>query len=89
MGLVQSAYAFQQLDIAVEHLNNYLSLYPANIKILYCLAGTYFKQGRYDLCRETVDKILIFEPDHKDANELLVRASQADQSSSYGKCQNS
>jgi tetratricopeptide (TPR) repeat protein len=71
MGLFQGAYKFERLDIAEHYLQKYLELYPGNIKILYCLAGTYFKQNKISDSRKVLEKIFIFDPDNPDANELL------------------
>ncbi len=89
MGLMKSAYALGELEVAVTYLNKYLDLYPGNMKILYCLAGTYFKQKRYHECRECLEKIFIFEPEHPDANDLMRALEEVHQECTYAECQNS
>jgi len=89
MGLVQSTYSLELLGIAEKYLKGYLALYPGNVKILYCLAGTCFKQRKYDECRKLLETIFIFEPEHHDARELLLQIDNNQKGCSYGHCQNS
>jgi len=85
MGVIQTAYALERFDTAITYLRAYLEHYPANTKILYCLAGTYFKQQQYEKCREVLDQLFIFNPDHPEARELLTMLQRA-QGYSYAQC---
>lgn len=67
MGLLESAYVLNQLSIAERYLKKYLEFHVADLKVLYCLAGVYFKQGKYREAQDGLDKILIFEPENQDA----------------------
>lgn len=85
LGVVQAAYSVDRLDTAIHCMNRYLEHYPANTKILYCLAGTYFKQGDFESCREALERLFIFDPEHPEARELLNMLEQA-QGSQYAQC---
>ena len=88
MGALQAAYELQQLDVAVHYLRRYLDLYPGNVKILYCLAGTYFKQRRYSDAHDTLEQLFIFEPEHADGRELARSIERQQQDGVHGQCQN-
>lgn len=59
-----------RLDDIERVVSNFLDMHPADIDMLYSLAGCYYKQGRYDESMEQLNKILLFRPQHELANEL-------------------
>ena len=89
MGLMQCAYSFQNYDVVVEYLNKYLGHYPGNVKILYCLAGTYFKQDKFIEAKEIIERIFIFEPNHVDASNLNELVNKKIENNLYSECENS
>ncbi len=89
LGLIQCAYSFQKYDVAVNYLNNYLEHYPGNIKILYCLAGTYYKQNELAKSKEVLERIFIFEPLHAEASELNDLIIKEHEKNLYSICENS
>jgi tetratricopeptide (TPR) repeat protein len=66
MGLLESASILNQLAIIEIYLRKYLELHTADLRVLYCLAGVWYKLGRYREAQEAVDKILVFEPENQD-----------------------
>jgi len=88
MGLMQCAYSFQNYDVVVEYLNKYLEHYPGNLKILYCLAGTYFKQDKFIEAKEIIERIFMFEPDHIEASNLNELVKKELENNSYSGCEN-
>jgi tetratricopeptide (TPR) repeat protein/glycosyltransferase involved in cell wall biosynthesis/ubiquinone/menaquinone biosynthesis C-methylase UbiE len=56
---------------AEGELNRYLELHPANTDVLYTLAVVQTNGGKKDDARETLDKLLMFAQDHKEAKALL------------------
>ena len=70
MGVVRHAYGTDRLDCAVRHLDRYLALYPANVRILYCKAGTLFKMERLHDALHVLERLLIFDPEHAEARAL-------------------
>ena len=89
LGIVQYAYSVRQLDVAVEYLKKYIELFPGNTKMLYCLAGTYFKQNKLSDAKGVLENIFIFDPANSDAHELNLKIKATEESSGYGMCQNS
>ena len=87
-GLIRCAYAFDRLDIAEHYLNDYLEIYPGNIKILFCLAGTYFKRNKIKKAKDIIEKIFIFDPDHREARELFEKIEGSEHAGTYEKCEN-
>lgn len=71
--LVQACYQIKNFTLAEKALTDYLELHPANLGLLFGLAGIYYQQGKLDNARETIDRILIFDPEHGDALMLLER----------------
>lgn len=76
MGLLQSAHILDQLPIAERYLRKYLELHVADLKVLYCLAGVCFKLGKYKEAREAAGRILIFEPENRDALSLMEKIEE-------------
>ena len=89
LGLVQLSYSFNKYELAEKNLRKYLSHYPGNTRMLFCLAGTLFKEKKFTDARQVLDNIFIFEPDNADARELAKQIDEILQQNQYGKCQNS
>ena len=89
LGLIQCAYSFQKYDVAVNYLNKYLDHYPGNVKILYCLAGTYYKQNELARAKEILERIFLFEPHHAEAVELNELICKEHEKNLYAECENS
>ncbi len=89
LGLIKGAYSLDRLPLAEKYLKKYLSHHPGNSKILFCLAGTLFKQGNTGGAKQVLNDLFIFEPQHADALELAKQIDKKMQDSQYGKCQNS
>jgi len=79
MNLVHVAYETDRLEPAVEYLRRYLEYYPGNFDIQFILAGVLYKKGGFDEARAAIDIVLAFNPDHKDALDLLAKIDTADQ----------
>ena len=71
--LLQVAYELEKFDVAEKYYRKYLELHPADTEMLFALAGIYYRTGRTDMVRETIDTILLFKPEHKNALELLKK----------------
>jgi tetratricopeptide (TPR) repeat protein len=70
LGIIELGYAFNRLDVMESAITNYLEMHPADIDMLYSLAGCFYKQGRFDEAMEQLDRILLFRPNHDLALEL-------------------
>lgn len=69
-GLVRSAWQSHRFDEAVKALNNYLEYHPADLNILFSLAGIYYEERNFKTCSELLDKILLLNPEFSDAQQL-------------------
>ena len=49
---------------ALESYNEYLNIYPRNIKTLYNRARTYQKLDNDRMARQDLEKVLKLDPDH-------------------------
>ncbi len=54
-------------------LVKFLELHPANIHILFGLAGLQFVAANREKAKDTLNTLLIFDPEHNDARDLLDR----------------
>gem|GEM_PF-203903 len=75
LGIIQTGYPLKKLDGVEKVLNVYLEHHPADLDILYSLAGCYFAQGRRGEALSQLEKIRLFDPEHKLANELHTKIS--------------
>ena len=71
MLLIKTGHESGRLMEAEKYLAEYSSLHPANIDILYTLAGIRYKLGREPEALETARRILIFDPGHDAAADLI------------------
>ncbi|QPJ63429.1 MAG: glycosyltransferase [Candidatus Nitronauta litoralis] len=74
--LLKLAYLSGEFRLAESALENYLEIHPANLNMLFGLAGLYFEQDRLTEAREVLDQILIFDSSNNDALELLKKVEE-------------
>ncbi|VAX34436.1 hypothetical protein MNBD_NITROSPIRAE03-517, partial [hydrothermal vent metagenome] len=67
---VKTAVEEDNPDEARKALEEYLALHPADTDVLFRYAEVCWKLGLVDKAGESLEKILIFEPDREDALEL-------------------
>jgi len=67
------SYTLNYFEDAERLLLKFLELHPANIHILFGLAGIRFASENLEKAKETLNTLLIFDPDHEDARKLMVR----------------
>ena len=71
--LLKLSYQSGEFEFAEAALKEFLEIHPANLSVLFGLSGVYFEQGKMIEARETIDQILMFEPEHEDAVKLLEK----------------
>ena len=71
--VVRLAYTTERFDEIVPHLDRYLMHHPADLDMLYTLAGIQFKAGRNAEALESIEKVLLFAPDYEGGKELFER----------------
>lgn len=74
-GLIQLATSLGKLSDLERALETYLEFRPVDLSVLYSYAGCLHMQGKNDLASEQLRKILVFDPEHKMANDLLRQIS--------------
>jgi len=74
--LVKLAYATEQFDEIVPHLDRYLMHHPADLDMLYTLAGIQHKAGRNAEALESIEKVLLFAPGYEGGKELFERIQE-------------
>ncbi|MFN8388683.1 MAG: glycosyltransferase [Bdellovibrionota bacterium] len=72
-GIIQLGYALNRLEETSSALETYLDHHPVDLAINYAYAGCRYALGDRDKAVEELRKILLFEPDHKLALELLAK----------------
>jgi tetratricopeptide (TPR) repeat protein len=70
LGLIELGYALQRVGQLEGPLKEYLDLHPADLDFVYAFAGCLFAQGKVAEAKGEIDKLMIFDPGHKHANEL-------------------
>lgn len=68
--LMELSYEGDEFSECEKFLNKYLILHPANLNILFGLAGIQYKMNKLDEAKESLERILVFDPAHKDACDL-------------------
>lgn len=75
--LTKCAYITGRFTEAAQKLNAYLAYHPADLDMLYSLAGIQFKGGKPADALESVEKVLLFAPEYEGGNELRERIREA------------
>lgn len=70
LGIIEMGYALKRLEPVEKAIKHYLDSHPADINVMYSLAGCCFAQGKLNEAIEAVNTITLFEPEHKNALEL-------------------
>lgn len=70
LGVIELGYARQDLSKVEDVLRGYLDYHPADLSILYSLAGCLFAQSRLAEAKSEVEKILALDPNHALSLEL-------------------
>lgn len=70
LGMIELGYTLRRLDEVEQAIKSYLEFHPADLDFLYSLAGCYFAQDKLREANEEISKILMFNPEHKNALEL-------------------
>ncbi|PIR01012.1 MAG: hypothetical protein COV66_04085 [Nitrospinae bacterium CG11_big_fil_rev_8_21_14_0_20_45_15] len=67
------SYALNRFEDAERLLTRFLELHPANLHILFGLAGVQFASANTEKAKDTLNTLLIFDPVHVDARKLMDR----------------
>ncbi|MBT5471673.1 MAG: glycosyltransferase [Nitrospina sp.] len=68
--LIELSYVTENYSAAYKYLKSFLDIYPANLYMLFVMAGLQFKMGRVEDSLKTLDDVLFIDPNHKFALEF-------------------
>ena len=71
LGLFQMSCQMGSFSRVIDYLQTYLTLHPADTAVMFCLATLYQREKLYDRARQLLQDILLLEPAHQDARNLL------------------
>jgi tetratricopeptide (TPR) repeat protein len=55
----------------IHYLQVYLDMHPGDASVMFALAALYMKDGRLAESREILRDVLVLQPGHKEAENLL------------------
>jgi glycosyltransferase involved in cell wall biosynthesis/tetratricopeptide (TPR) repeat protein len=70
LGVIEIGYSLNRLEEVEKVIKEYLDYHPADLDIIYSLAGCYVAQERLDEAVEEIQKISLFRPDDEKLMEL-------------------
>lgn len=76
LGLFQTSCQMGTFCKIIHYLEAYLDRHPGDTSVLFCLASLYAKEGRLDEARQSLQTVLILEPDKSQAADLLTEIEQ-------------
>jgi cytochrome c-type biogenesis protein CcmH/NrfG len=71
LGLFQVSCRMGSFSRVIEYLQMYLNLHPADTAVMFCLATLYQREKQYDKAKQLLRDILVLEPEHIEARNLL------------------
>jgi len=71
LGLFQMSCQMGSFSRVIDYLQTYLNLHPADTAVMFCLATLYQREKLYDRAGQLLRDILVLEPGHQDARNLL------------------
>ncbi len=71
LGLFQTSCQMGSFEQISHYLQVYLNMHPGDTSVMYALSALYMKDGRLAESQSVLKDILILEPQHKDAANLL------------------
>jgi len=74
--LLELSYEQNRFGEVETILRRYLQQHPANVFILFGLAGIQYKQGKLEEARENLERVLVIQPGFEDAVKLLGRIGE-------------
>ena len=70
LGIIELGYPLNRLAEVQKTVQAYLDLHPADLEYVYALAGCCYAQGKYPEALDALQRIALFDPQHKGAAEL-------------------
>jgi tetratricopeptide (TPR) repeat protein len=76
-GLLKNSYALHDFTEIEKALDNYIDFHPANLDILFTLAGVCFEMKNLEKSKMMLDRVVIFQKDFPGARELMIKIRKA------------
>jgi tetratricopeptide (TPR) repeat protein len=71
LGLFQASCQMGSFEEIIHYLQIYLDMHPGDTSVMFALSALYIKDGRLAESRKILGDILVLQPEHKDAANLL------------------
>lgn len=71
LGLFRTSCMMGTFSRVIEYFQVYLDMHPGDTSVMFCLATLYAREGDPGECRAVLERLLVLEPDHKEALQLL------------------
>jgi len=71
LGLFQTSCQMGSFEKIIHYLQVYLDMHPGDASVMFALAALYMKDGRLAESREILRDVLVLQPGHKEAENLL------------------
>lgn len=71
LGLFQTSCQMGSFAQVIHYLELYLNMHPGDTSVMFSLAALYMKDGRLARAQRILQDVLIFEPDNREAANLL------------------
>lgn len=71
LGLFQVSCQMGTFGQITRYLELYLHMHPGDVSVMFSLAALQRRDGQYSRARELVERILLLQPNHEDARNLL------------------
>lgn len=71
LGLFQVSCQMGSFGRVIDYLQVYLNQHPGDTSVMFCLATLYVKEHKPQQAQRLLEDILVFEPNHDDARNLL------------------
>jgi tetratricopeptide (TPR) repeat protein len=77
LGLFQTSCQMGSFEKIIHYLLVYLEMHPGDASVMFALATLYMKDGRLAESQKILRDILILQPEHKDAANLLEEVERS------------
>jgi tetratricopeptide (TPR) repeat protein len=71
LGLFQTSCQMGSFDKIIHYLQMYLDTHPGDTSVMFALSALYMKDGRLAESEKILRDVLVLQPEHKDAANLL------------------
>ncbi len=71
LGLFQVSCRMGSFGQIIRYLELYLEMHPGDVSVMFSLAALYRREGRLERSRDLLGRIVLLDPDHAEARNLL------------------